>query len=216
LLPALALPPTFASDDWMHFHWLAQAGTNHTDCFLDLLSRLDEPHRHYHTRYHIASLLKLASDHERLIQNPHDVNWAIWYHDAVYDPKSSNNERESAELANVHLTRMGVNGNSLEQVNQLIMATQSHRLPEGTHNTDCALFLDLDLSVLASDPQQYQKYASAIRKEFSMFPKFLYNPGRRKVLLSFLDKDRIFLTDVFHAQWDAKARENLTWELNQL
>ena len=59
-----------------------------------------EPHRAYHTGAHIADCLaKLArieglGGHQRQL-----LTWAIWWHDAIYDPARPDNEEASAEMA---------------------------------------------------------------------------------------------------------------------
>jgi predicted metal-dependent HD superfamily phosphohydrolase len=208
--------PHIGSNEWLQQHWLALAGAGHEALFSDLLTRLDEPHRHYHTRMHIADLLQLAADHQHLFHSPEQVRWAIWYHDAVYNPKSSTNEQDSALLARQQLERMGLNPDLIQAVEALILATQRHEVPVHWQGDDCALFLDLDLSILAASRERYERYAREIRSEFSMYPNLLYRPGRRKVLQHFLQKPHIYLTAHFRSLWEEPARANLQWEMSQL
>ena len=96
---------------------------------------------------------------------------------------------------------------------QHILATKSHAVSE---NNDTNLFTDADLSVLGADREVYEQYYKQIRKEYSIYPDLMYNPGRKKVLQNFLGMKRIFKTDYFYGKFEEKARRNITAELNEL
>jgi predicted metal-dependent HD superfamily phosphohydrolase len=78
------------------------------------------------------------------------------------------------------------------------------------------LFLDLDISILGAPEEKYNAYAKQIRKEYSSYSWEEYCRGRTKVMTSFLQRDRIFLTDHFHATYEEQARNNIQRELNSL
>ncbi|HKN46186.1 MAG TPA: hypothetical protein VJW23_19920, partial [Propionibacteriaceae bacterium] len=65
-----------------------------------LITRYNEPHRHYHTTKHLLHMLtmidQLADDHDLFL-----VRLAAWYHDAVYAIPAGqvSNEEASARLA---------------------------------------------------------------------------------------------------------------------
>ena len=61
--------------------------------------QLREPHRHYHTLEHLRECFGRFADIRKLAQHPEEVEIALWYHDAIYDVKKSDNEERSAELA---------------------------------------------------------------------------------------------------------------------
>lgn len=75
-----------------------------------------------------------------------------------------------------------------------IMATKGHQL---SADPDTNFFTDADLAILGQDEATYLNYRSAIRKEYRVYPDFLYKPGRRKVLPYFLGLPRIFKTEYF-------------------
>ena len=102
----------------------------------------------------------------------------------------------------------------IAEVERLILATKSHPLQNNTPDTD--LLLDLDLEVLGAAPEVYQEYSSNIRKEYAIYPDLLYKPGRKKVLLHFLDMPFIYRTELFRDKLEAAARENLNNELATL
>jgi predicted metal-dependent HD superfamily phosphohydrolase len=94
-----------------------------------------------------------------------------------------------------------------------VLATKGHTISK---DNDTNLFTDADLSILGKDPVTYQTYASQIRKEYSIYPTLIYNPGRKKVLNHFLAMDRIFKTDHFYSRYEAAARKNIGDELRVL
>ena len=95
------------------------------------------------------------------------------------------------------------------------MATKAHR-PSAEDDGAEAWLVDLDLAVLARSEQGYQEYIQAIRKEFWIYPGFLYRPGRIKVLRHFLDMEFIYNTPYGRQQFEEQARKNLAFELRQL
>jgi len=62
----------------------------------------------------------------------------------------------------------------------------------------------------------YENYTHQLRKEYAVYPDLLYNEGRKKVLMHFLEMNRIFKTDEFYNQFEKQARENLKRELKEL
>jgi predicted metal-dependent HD superfamily phosphohydrolase len=50
----------------------------------------------------------------------------------------------------------------------------------------------------------------------TIFPDFVYKPGRKKVLLHFLAMERIFKTDYFFHKFELLAKQNLQKELEML
>jgi predicted metal-dependent HD superfamily phosphohydrolase len=61
-----------------------------------LVARYSEPHRHYHTWSHVLSCLDAR---ERIAPlAPLEVDVALWFHDAIYDPRAHDNEDKSAAL----------------------------------------------------------------------------------------------------------------------
>jgi predicted metal-dependent HD superfamily phosphohydrolase len=73
--------------------------------------------------------------------------------------------------------------------------------------------LDCDLCILGQEEVKYKIYAQQIRAEYKNVPNFLYQSGRIEVLNKFLARERIFFTDLFFAQFEKQARENIKNEL---
>lgn len=76
--------------------------------------------------------------------------------------------------------------------------------------------MDADLSILGKSSQVYLEYTKQIRKEYSIYPHFLYKPGRKKALEHFLALESIFKTEYFKKKYEIRARENIEFELSIL
>lgn len=170
-----------------------------------------QTHRTYHNWNHIHSLLKLSQKFKSELENPTMVDYAIFYHDAIYIPKRNNNEEKSALLAKQHLEK--IDSTYATKVATMILATKKHELSQD-HDTN--FLLDFDLAIIGSPWLDYERYTQHIRKEYSIYPDFLYRPGRKKVLQSFLDQSHIFKTELFQTQYEHQARLNIQREINTL
>lgn len=140
---------------------------------------------------------------------------ALIYHDIIYRAGRKDNEKRSADQAEAALLQVGASKEEADYCRRLIMATKTHQ-PDGPEADDQCLLIDLDLAVLARMPEGYDVYSLAVRKEFSLYPDFLYRPGRRKALQHFLEQDFIYHTSVFRKHFEESARDNLTRELSLL
>jgi predicted metal-dependent HD superfamily phosphohydrolase len=176
-----------------------------------LLACYREPHRHYHNLSHIAEMLDIIDRLQDLTPNPHAVRLAVWYHDAIYDPRDKYNEERSAALAGLELERIGVDPEVTRDVQRLILLTKHGPVEEV--DADAAVLLDADLAILGARPQRYAAYAQAIRREYAWVPDDAYRLGRSKVLREFLDRPRLFRTDVMFGDREAQARRNMASEL---
>jgi predicted metal-dependent HD superfamily phosphohydrolase len=67
--------------------------------------------------------------------------------------------------------------------------------------------------LLAAEPAEYEAYAAAIRREYSVYPDLLYRRGRASVLAKLLAMPPLYRTPALKAQWEKRARENLAREL---
>nr|WP_321359147.1 hypothetical protein [uncultured Hyphomonas sp.] len=177
-----------------------------------LRQRHAEPQRHYHTWAHVEALLGHYRRWVRYLNRPGPVLWALYWHDAIYDPQARDNEEQSAQL----LEREAAGHLSPHDVGfaaAIIRATATHTVPEGlsVHDAeDMSLFLDMDLSILGAPEAVYDQYEQDIRAEYAFVPEEAYRAGRGAILKGFLSRPRLYFTDIAHAEWDASARANLT------
>jgi predicted metal-dependent HD superfamily phosphohydrolase len=185
----------------------AAAAAPHLDA---LLAAYREPRRAYHRLDHVAHVF--AELDGVPLWDP-AVEWATWYHDAVYRPGRRDNERLSAALGRATLEQLGLE-RLAPRVVQLIEATTTHAA--AIDDTAAQLFLDADMAILGSDPATYERYAQGIRREHRGIPTFMFARRRRAFLRDVLVRPSIFMTEHFRRRYERQARENLQGELAQL
>jgi predicted metal-dependent HD superfamily phosphohydrolase len=171
--------------------------------------------RHYHNATHIYNMLIQADNVKKRIIDFDALRFAIWYHDIVYKSTQSDNEEQSAIFAVNCLKSFSINEERLQLISDLIVSTKKHEIL-CYKNEDNGYFLDLDLSILGANWNIYKEYSLNIRKEYSLYPSFVYNKGRKKVLKHFLEKKSLFFSEHFKNQFEIKARENINKELHLL
>lgn len=184
------------------------------EIFDSLTALYGEQRRAYHNLNHVRGLLDLAAELRENFDDFDTVRFSIWFHDAVYNPKQNNNEEQSAVLAVKNLTQLTVSETQIETVRQMILATKKH--DSSLLDDDGKLFLDLDLSILGAEENDYQKYAAAIRREYDFVPEALYRSGRKQVLENFLRRDFIYFTFPCREKFEAQARKNIEKEIADL
>jgi len=92
------------------------------------------------------------------------------------------------------------------RVSDLIMAT-AHNTTAST--SDQNLIIDIDLTILGSRPDVYREFEINVRKEYRMVPGFLFRKTRKRILSTFIERDRIYHHDHFHSRFENQARTNL-------
>ena len=186
-------------------------------CFLDIQDKYSGPERHYHTLDHIHDLLRLSEKYADQLQNRLVVDFAIFYHDIIYNPLSKSNESESAVYARKKLAALSVPGDEIEQVEFFIYSTEIHKqLPfPFVHVEDVKLFLDFDMAILGAPTEKYVEYLRQVRREYEVLPEPVYNAGRKQFLEQTLDSP-IYLTYTFRSTLESQARANIEMELQML
>ena len=180
--------------------------------FTSLTNSYSEPARSYHNLKHIYDLLHYIDQIENIAENVNVLQFSAWFHDYIYDPQSLNNEARSAVYAIKSLRQLNIDRQTIDIVEQIILSTKNHQ--PLIKNIDNLLFLDVDLAILGTTPNKYQKYTRAIRQEYSHLSNRDYLIGRRKVLTQFLNRKRIYYTDYFYQNLELAARKNLQAEVN--
>ncbi len=197
--------------------WLALMHTlgfaHNGETFDALLEAYAEKHRHYHNAGHLDACLASLDASAAQATSPHEMELALWFHDAVHKPLSPHNERHSAEWADDFLARNSAQAELRERVQRYILATRHDAAPRGG---DEALLLDIDLAILGADEDVYAAYESAIRREYHLVPMLLYRRRRAQFLTAFLTRPHIYFTERFQQEREDRARANLVRTIGEL
>ena len=180
-----------------------------------LMASYSEPHRRYHTLQHLRDCLMHFDAARSLAARPDEIELALWFHDAVYEPERKDNEERSADWARGSLLAAGCDAATAERVHALVLATR-HDEAAPSDDGDTRLLLDIDLASLGSAPARFDDDNRAIRAEYAHVPETDYRIGRRRILEGFVARPRIYRTDAFHDALEARARENLARALAAL
>ena len=175
-----------------------------------LLLAYSAPHRKYHTIQHLSECLELFEQYYRLAERPAEVEIAIWFHDAIYDTRASDNEMKSAVWAERELLAASVDPEKIERIKNHILATQHSVLPEGN---DQQLLVDIDLSILGACHFRFEEYEEQIRAEYKWVPQSIFVSKRKEILNEFLDRRPIFHTPDLFKVFEDQARVNLVYSI---
>ncbi|MGW1609129.1 HD domain-containing protein [Streptomyces sp. NPDC002285] len=179
-----------------------------------LLTRWQEPQRHYHTLTHLTAVLDRIDELAGHARDADVVRLAAWFHDAVYLPDRSENEERSAHLAERALVEAGVPAERTAEVARLVRLTVTHA--PAPDDPDGQVLCDADLAILAAPPSAYAAYTAAVREEYHFVPNDAFREGRAAILRQLLDLPSLFSTPYGKEKWEATARYNLAAELEML
>ncbi len=148
------------------------------DHFQDAVARWEEPHRGWHGKKHLETLLRNINEDAALPKSDREMlRYVALFHDAIYDPLRATNEEDSAHLAETCLTGY----DRREEVVRIILATKNHRSEEALarkFNTwDCAILGDTSWENL-------REYEDGIAFEYQVVPPEVYRRERSRFLRS--------------------------------
>ncbi|HSR92510.1 MAG TPA: hypothetical protein VLK88_14495 [Gemmatimonadales bacterium] len=172
----------------------------------ELLGRYAEPHRAYHNVEHLKDCFRRFDEVHGLAQRPAEVLLALWFHDAIYDTRASDNEEESGRWARDVVVSSGGPPTSASRIYDLILAT---RHDKSSIRGDAALVADIDLTILGTPPERFQVYDRQIRQEYAWVPEPDFREARLKILEGFLARPAIYQTGPFRRKYETQARQNL-------
>lgn len=201
-----------ARDRWRRVWAGLKARVIPEQVFDDLVASYDQPHRAYHCFDHVLDCLGVFDAVSSSAGRPLEVETAIWFHDAIYDPTRNDNEARSADWAGDVLRGALVCEATIERVRDLILVTR-HDAPAAT--ADERLLLDVDLSILGRRPAEFQVYEDKIRREYAWVPEAIYHERRAELLEAFLRRQSLYLTEALRSQFETSARENLTTSIRK-
>jgi predicted metal-dependent HD superfamily phosphohydrolase len=219
---------TVFSKDRFARSWTALGGTS-LQAFDELALRYAEPWRAYHTAEHVAECLEWLDEAKDLCTRADEVELAIFFHDAVYQPISRasrpeprvslaggsarfDNEAQSAALFCLRAQEAQLEAAAVRRVAALILGTASHHADD----PDGAVINDIDLAILGAPVERFARYEADIRREYASLTENTFAVGRQRVLNAFLRRPRIYLTPFFEQRLEARARANLRHALSSL
>lgn len=183
------------------------------DVFSELLSRYGQAHRAYHVRRHLEDCLASLNEVRAQCEHPDEVAIALWFHDAIYEPRRSDNEAASADWLTRVARDAGVPASSVARMHALVMATR-HTASADEH--DAKMLVDIDLSILGAPAARFDMYEMQVRREYRWVPGPIYRARRAEILEGFLDRPVIYATQYFHERLEQTARQNLLRSISLL
>jgi len=174
-------------------------------------ARYAEPHRRYHTFSHVVACRE-ARDAITKATLP-EVDLALLFHDAIYDPLRADNEARSAELLVEEGRRAWMHEALLQRAAALVLATRLDAEPE---SEEACVVRDADLSILGAAPDVFDAYERDVRAEYAFADDATFALGRAAILEGILSRGEIYETKRGRALWEPRARANLERSLAAL
>jgi len=161
----------------------------------------DKTLRSYHDIDHVLDCIYILDNiSEQLdisIPEYDSLFLSLVYHDAIYlvDPSSKSagsNEKLSAELAKAELRCLGLAKGFVQEVYDLILATDHSKEIENPSKLE-QIIRDIDLAGLARVWEEFDKASIAVRQEFGCIDEDSYRVGRIAFMSKLLDRDYIYM-----------------------
>lgn len=170
-----------------------------------ILAMYSAGYKHYHTYAHIMDIFDRA---DRFKINLNIIEkMAILFHDVVYVPGYFYNEEASIRFMGVLLLSHQLDPDALVSVSEIIRHTALFM--ETVDDEKSFKVLDLDLSTLAAEPEEFAKNNLLLEREYSKATP----QQRAEFLMKFEQKPKIYynLTEL-----EPIARANIAGEIKRL
>ena len=153
-----------------------------------------DPQRAYHGTTHLVDCLEQLDAAPGEGADRRIVEAALWFHDAVYDPRATGNEARSAAWASRALGGVGIPGGGGTRGRAARSCSPATPHPRPTRRPP---HCDVDLSILGRDPDEFYEFERRIRAEYAWVPEATYRAVRAEILTGFLHRSPLFLTQPF-------------------
>ena len=177
--------------------------------FKDLDKRYRSATRHYHNWNHIRRCLGVLHRYIELAEVPMELEAALWFHDAVWEPTNGEWEVQSGNLAYRQLSVMGVTSDTAEKVRNLILCTEYRSAIPHHTGGDCGLLRDIDLSILGEKKRIYNRYERGVRREYKDLEWQHFASRRIALLQRFIDSRPIYFNPILRNKYEEMARRNI-------
>jgi len=209
-------------------YWMPVVRRHKTGAWEALDAGYTENHRAYHTWEHVAGMLEKLSGFSNLSTRSDIIVVSVFWHDVVYRTQNQDgsqrpdyeNVRDSGELFRQYTL---LNKSDADAVYDLIMATANHLQARAEKHyyagfaDDLDLFLDLDLSSLASPWEEFVEDLARIRTEFWWAPEVVFCSIQLQILKNFAKDDvRLYRRAETSRIWRDAARANLERCISEL
>ena len=180
--------------------------------FAQIQDYYSEDWRRYHTPAHLEHCLDCLDRVRHLLREPDSVEMALWFHDAIYDTKSDDNEDRSADWFQA---AVGCHSEPTfaATVRELILVTKHGDLPS---DNDAGFMVDIDLSSFGLPWEQFLDDSNNVRDEYQHLSDADFYRGQLQFLRYLLDRSSFFATPYFRKHYEARARANLKRKMDGL
>jgi predicted metal-dependent HD superfamily phosphohydrolase len=177
-----------------------------------VLSIFDEhPHHHelhYHNKAHtqfvVDSAIQIANHYQLGDSDFFIVIAAAWFHDTGYSKSRKGHEDESVKIADAYLKNAGVDADTVNKINQCILAT---RMPQDPKDQLEQIICDADMFHLGQD--SFIEKSKELRKEINASGKTdISKEEWRLQSIQFLQQHHYF-TDYCNLLLNDKKKQNL-------
>ena len=188
--------------------WERCIGADGKAVFDRVEARYREPHRRYHGPRHIEQCLRQFDLAGPAIPNRDAVEFALWFHDAVYDvPRApaAHNESRSAEFFVGCARGRGV-ARLRADVCRLIDITTHGELPQAP---DERYVVDIDLSSFGLPWPEFLRDSAEVRAEQPAVPDDEFFAALEQLMRTLLTRPHFCFTEFFRARHEQRARDNI-------
>lgn len=166
----------------------------------------NKPNLYYHNYKHVLNILHFAEKENIILEDYQKL--AIFFHDAIYNPKNKDNEIKSSLLLTTLFSSENIDKEKLKKSSNIIMDTEKHFSNRKVFEYS-EIVLDLDLSSFCQDFNSFNYDSIKIKTEYNFVPHNEFIDKRKKLLESLLYMRTIFRTEYFISKYDNIARDNI-------
>jgi predicted metal-dependent HD superfamily phosphohydrolase len=178
------------------------------DAFLRLRNAWSANHRRYHDLEHLADCLRELDRASTEPRTADIAEFALWYHDAIYEPRARDCEERSAALLREDAASLDVPQDRALAAAACVRAT-AHLAGAAPSEPAADLVVDIDLSILGRDVLRFMEFEYAVAEEYAGVPPATYFLARGRFLSALLASPSIFRTNHFRERFEATARTNI-------
>lgn len=174
--------------------------------FLKIIEAYSQKHRFFHTIYHLEYIF---NQFDKINYFNKNVFFATFFHDFVYRIGYKFNEEHSAFILRSHIEKLGVNIEDIVVIEDYIKKTKYHNKSNDIHLN---IFLDADISILASDSENFDLYCKNIRREYITVDYQIFYRSRYYFFNDLIKNGNIFHSKYF-SHLETKAQYNIEKEM---